>query len=84
MFLMSWHVNWSAYGVLLSGVIIAANLMGCDVQDLMLALSTCSILAGNDNTFQKLTSPQAIDTRDALAKYIYASLFDWFVEQLNK
>lgn len=27
---------------------------------------------------------QAIDTRDALAKYIYASLFDWFVEQLNK
>ena len=58
MFLMSWHVNWSAYGVLLSGVIIAANLMGCDVLDLMLALSTCGILAGNDNTVQKLTSPQ--------------------------
>ncbi|XXG82792.1 hypothetical protein AAC387_Pa10g0682 [Persea americana] len=34
------------------------------------------ILAGNDNTFQKLTLSQAIDTRDALAKYIYASLFD--------
>ncbi|XXG82797.1 hypothetical protein AAC387_Pa10g0686 [Persea americana] len=50
------------------GVIIAANLMGCDVQDWMLALSTCSILAGNDNTVQKLTSQQAIDTRDALAK----------------
>ncbi|XXG82794.1 hypothetical protein AAC387_Pa10g0683 [Persea americana] len=66
------------------GVIIAANLMGCDVQDWMLALSTCSILAGNDNTVQKLTSQQAIDTRDALAKYVYASLFDWFVEQLNK
>lgn len=27
---------------------------------------------------------QAIDTRDALAKSIYASLFNWLVEQLNK
>lgn len=57
---MSWHVNWSAYGVLnlLSGVISAAKLMGCDVQDLMLALSTRSIRAGNDNIVQKLTLPQ--------------------------
>lgn len=60
MFLMSWCVNWSAYGVLnlLSGVISAAKLMGCDVQDLMLALSTRSIRAGNDNIVQKLTLPQ--------------------------
>jgi len=27
---------------------------------------------------------QAIDARDALAKFIYASLFDWLVEQVNK
>lgn len=27
---------------------------------------------------------QAIDTRDALARSIYASLFDWLVEQINK
>jgi myosin-5 len=27
--------------------------------------------------------PQAIDARDALAKSIYAHLFDWIVEQIN-
>ena len=27
---------------------------------------------------------QAIDARDALAKLIYASMFDWLVEQINK
>ncbi|KAG0469856.1 hypothetical protein HPP92_016556 [Vanilla planifolia] len=65
------------------GVESAAKLMGCTVHELMLALSTRTIQAGNDSIVSKLTLQQAMDTRDALAKTIYASLFDWIVEQIN-
>ncbi|KAL5096234.1 hypothetical protein RYX36_000561, partial [Vicia faba] len=33
---------------------------------------------------QKLTLSQASDARDTLAKSIYAHLFDWLIEQINK
>ncbi|KAL8127189.1 hypothetical protein AgCh_014199 [Apium graveolens] len=62
---------------------MAARLIGCHREELMLALSTCKIQTEKDNVAKKLILQQAIDKRDALAKFVYASLFNWLVDKLN-
>ncbi|KAH1127570.1 hypothetical protein AAZX31_06G236400 [Glycine max] len=61
-----------------------AQLMGCSSQELMTALCTLKTQFDEDTIAKNLTLRQATERRDAIAKFIYASLFDWLVEQVNK
>ncbi|KAI3717859.1 hypothetical protein L1987_69746 [Smallanthus sonchifolius] len=57
----------------------AARLMGCKIDDLKVVLSTNRI----HNTAEPLKMQQATDKRDALATFVYESLFNWLMEEVN-
>ncbi|CAI8591586.1 unnamed protein product [Vicia faba] len=66
------------------GLFSTTKLIGCEIKDLKLTLSTRKMKVGNGIIVQKLTLSQASDARDTLAKSIYAHLFDWLIKQINK
>lgn len=63
---------------------MAANLFMCDVNLLLATLSTRTIQTREGNIVKALDCNAAIASRDALAKTIYARLFDWLVDKINR
>ncbi|KAI4377827.1 hypothetical protein MLD38_015400 [Melastoma candidum] len=63
---------------------VAADLFMCDVQLLVDTLCTRTIQTREGNIVKALDCNAAVASRDALAKTVYARLFDWLVDKINR
>ncbi|XP_051944820.1 unconventional myosin-IXb isoform X3 [Hippocampus zosterae] len=60
-----------------------SDLLKVKKQLLVKTLTERRILHGDDRVFSHYTLPEALATRDSMAKYLYGSLFDWIVLHIN-
>ncbi|KAI8987940.1 P-loop containing nucleoside triphosphate hydrolase protein [Mycotypha africana] len=65
------------------GLSIATQLLGIQQTEFKKWLTKKQIITRNDKIVKNLNPTQAIVVRDSVAKYIYASLFDWLVKVIN-
>ncbi|ESQ53833.1 hypothetical protein EUTSA_v10024207mg [Eutrema salsugineum] len=63
---------------------MAADLFKCDANLLLASLCTRSILTREGTIVKALDCNAAVTSRDALAKTVYARLFDWLVDKINR
>ncbi|KAK9273704.1 hypothetical protein L1049_018514 [Liquidambar formosana] len=63
---------------------MAASLFMCDVNLLLSTLCTRTIQTREGSIVKALDCNAAVTSRDALAKTVYARLFDWLVEKINR
>ncbi|ORX48771.1 hypothetical protein DM01DRAFT_1338431 [Hesseltinella vesiculosa] len=62
---------------------LATKLLGISASDFKKWLTKRQIVTRSDSIIKNLTPAQAVVVRDSVAKYIYASLFDWLVDVVN-
>ncbi|XP_078386375.1 unconventional myosin-Va [Cetorhinus maximus] len=65
-------------------LIIFCDLLGVDYEQMAHWLCHRKIVTGSETYIKPMPKLQAINARDALAKHIYASLFNWIVHHVNK
>ncbi|XP_022899670.2 unconventional myosin-Va [Onthophagus taurus] len=61
-----------------------SDLLEIESEEMLIWLCTKKIVSMRDIIMKPMTTEQAMIARDALAKHIYAQLFDWVVVTINK
>lgn len=59
------------------------QLLGVELQLMEHWLCHRKLVTASETYVKNMSSKQAINARDALAKHIYARMFDWIVEHIN-
>ncbi|XP_072889236.1 unconventional myosin-Va isoform X5 [Hemitrygon akajei] len=65
-------------------LVIFCDLLGVDYEQMAHWLCHRKIITGSETYIKPMPKFQALNARDALAKHIYASLFNWIVHHVNK